>query len=80
MTKFFDCSVVIITENADGEMYLIESNTKDILDDWNGYCDFVPSNDARVFFASWYGKPISPYEYTNFESFIHYLEYLEIYG
>lgn len=80
MTKFFDYEAVVITENADGEIYLIESNVKDILNDWNGDCNFVPSNDARVFFASWYGKPISPYDYTNFESLICQLEYLQIYG
>lgn len=77
---FFDESVIIITENVHGEIYMIKSNTYDILQDWNGDCNFVPSNDARVFFASWYGKPVSPYEYTNFESLIHHLEYLQIYG
>ena len=39
-----------------------------------GDCNFVPANDARVFFASWNGKPISPYEYTDFESLAWYLK------
>ena len=46
---------------------------QDILDDWKGNCKFVPANDARVFFASWNGQPISPYEYKDFESLIQYL-------
>lgn len=78
-TIFFDGDTVIVTENADGEIYLIKSKyIQDILDDWRGDCDFVPSNDARVFFANWNGKPISPYEYTNFESLVQYLRYLQI--
>lgn len=65
---------VIVTENAEGEMYLIHSKyIQDILNDWTGDCNFVPANDARVFFASWNGKPISPYEYTDFESLAWYL-------
>lgn len=79
MTIFFNDNTVIVTENADGEMYMIKSKyIQDILDDWRGGCNFVPSNDARVFFASWNGKPISPYEYTDFESLIQYLRYLQI--
>ena len=73
-TVMFNDETVIITENADGKMYLIHSNyIQDILDDWTGDCNFVPANDARVFFASWNGKPISPYEYTDFESLVWYL-------
>lgn len=79
ITMFFNDDTVIITENADGEMYMIKSKyIQDILNDWRGDCNFVPSNDARVFFASWNGKPISPYEYTDFESLIQYLRYLQI--
>lgn len=79
ITMFFNDDTVIITENADGEMYMIKSKyIQDILNDWRGDCNFVPSNDARVFFASWNGKPISPYKYTDFESLIQYLRYLQI--
>ena len=78
-TMFFNDDTIIITENADGEMYMIKSKyIQDILNDWRGDCNFVPSNDARVFFASWNGKPISPYKYTDFESLIQYLRYLQI--
>ena len=73
-TIFLGSYTVIVTENIDGEMYIIQSKyIQDILDDWKGNCEFVPANDARVFFASWNGKPISPYEYTDFESLMQYL-------
>ena len=74
-TLMFKDETVIITENAEGKKYLIHSKyIQDILDDWTGDCNFVPANDARVFFASWNGKPISPYEYTDFESLAWYLK------
>lgn len=73
-TVMFNDETVIITENADGKMYLIHSkHIQNILDDWTRDCNFAPANDARVFFASWNGKPISPYEYTDFESLAWYL-------
>lgn len=73
-TVMFKDETVIVTENAEGEMYLIHSKyIQDILNDWTGDCNFVPANDARVFFASWNGKTISPYEYTDFESLAWYL-------
>lgn len=65
---------VIVTENVDGSIYVITSEyINDILDDWNGDCDFVPANDARVFFAAWNGEPISPYDYQDFESLLRLL-------
>ena len=73
-TIFLGSDTVIVTENIDGEMYIIQSKyIQDILDDWKGNCKFVPANDARVFFATWNGQPISPYEYKDFESLIQYL-------
>lgn len=71
----FKDETVIVTENADGEIYLIRSMyIQDILDDWEGDCQFVPANDAKVYFASWNGKPINPFEYTDFESLVWYLK------
>ena len=56
-TIFLGSDTVIVTENIDGEMYIIQSKyIQDILDDWKGNCEFVPANDARVFFASWNGN------------------------
>ena len=66
---------VIVTENVNGEMYLIKArHFQDILDDWEGECEFVPANDAREFFASCNGRPVDPYSYTDFESLLIYLK------
>lgn len=42
-TFFFHQDIIIITANAAGEKYLIKAKSiQDILDDWNGDCEFVP--------------------------------------
>ena len=62
--QFIEGDTIIVTENADGRMYILRAKyIQDILDDWNGDCEFVPSNDARVFFAA----------YTDFESLLELL-------
>lgn len=67
-------STVIVTENANGDPYIIRAKyLRDIVDDWQGECDFVPANDARVFFAMYNGNPINPYCYSDFESLLRYL-------
>jgi len=67
--QFDDCDLIIVTENASNEIYIIRSKyIQDLLDDWQGECRFVPENDARVFFASWNGQPISPHDYQDFAS------------
>ena len=72
--QFIEGDTIIVPENADGRMYILRAKyIQDILDDWNGDCEFVPSNDARVFFAAWNGKPINPYAYTDFESLLELL-------
>ena len=72
--QFIEGDTIIVTENADGRMYILRAKyIQDMLDDWNGDCEFVPSNDARVFFAAWNGKPINPYAYTDFESLLELL-------
>ena len=71
---FLDSKFNILTENADGNLYLLEAKDyRDIVKDWKGACDFVPSNDAKVYFASCDGKPLSSHSYTNFESLINYI-------
>lgn len=73
-TRFCGSGTVIVTENTDGEIYVITAKyIQDILDDWNGECDFVPANDARVFFAAWNGRPLNPYDYSDFESLLRLL-------
>ena len=76
-TMFFENQLVIVTENVDGKIYAIKANSiEELLNDWNNNCDFVPENDARVFFIIYNGEPINPYSYSNFESAINYLEWL----
>ena len=77
-TQFCRPGTTIVTENADGRIYSIYAEKlQDILDDWNGNCNFVPANDARVFFATWNGSPISPFEYTDFVSLLRLLIHKE---
>jgi len=73
--NFYGNGTVIVTENVDGEIYVIVAEyIQDILEDWNGECEFVPENDARVFFAAWNGEPINPHSYSDFESLIRLLK------
>ncbi len=68
-THFPGSGTFIVTENAEGSIYTISAEYfQDILNDWNGDCDFVPANDARVFFAAWNGEPLNPHSYRDFES------------
>lgn len=70
-TNFPGTGTFIVTENADGDIYTISAEYfQDLLADWNGDCDFVPANDARVFFAAWNGEPLNPHSYHDFESLL----------
>lgn len=70
----FDGDLVIVTEDACGNPYMIQSEyIMDVLDDWNGDCNMVPANDARVFLAIHNRKPINPHLDTNFGSLMEYL-------
>ena len=41
--QFIEDDTIIVTENADGRMYILRAKyIRDILDDWNGDCEFVP--------------------------------------
>lgn len=73
-TIFLDEDIVIFTENVIGEIYLLKAKSiQDIFNDWNGDCEFVPSNDAKVYFASLNGNPIDSYKYTDFGTLMEYL-------
>ena len=72
--KGFEKKIYILTENAVGCLYVLEADDyNDLVSDWKGECNFVPANDAKVFFASYCGKPISPYVYTDFLSLMQYI-------
>lgn len=74
--NLFGKSIVILTENTDGEIYDVHAGSiQDILNDWNGDCGCVPANDARVFFVAADGQPVNPHEYNkDFESLLRYLQ------
>ena len=61
----------LVTESEAGDLYTIKCKCgKNLLDDWNGECNYCPPNDARVFFACWNGIPFNPCDYTDFASFM----------
>jgi len=74
-TFSFDDALVVVTENSDGEIYAIKADyVQDLIDDWNGECNAVPPNEARVFFATYNGKQINPYECPDFGTMMEYLK------
>lgn len=74
-TTFLGNGTVIVTRNEWGELYVITAEYfQDILDDWNGDCNFIPANNAPVFFAAWNSKPINPYCYHDFLSLLEYMK------
>ena len=74
-TKHVGDNLMIVTENIDGEKYAIFSDRiTALLEDWNDECEFVPDNDAKVYFASYNEKIINPYSYSDFESLIKLLK------
>lgn len=41
--------IAILTENVDGVQYLLTADTvTELVEDWNGDCTYVPSNDTPV--------------------------------
>lgn len=71
----YDDRLVIVTEDACGNPYCIESQyIMDVLDDWNGACLMCPANGARVFLAIYNSKPINPHLYTDWESLMQHLK------
>ncbi len=73
--EFLNNRVVIVTENADGEIYVIKTDdVSALVKDWLGNCEFVPANDAKVYFAAVDGEAMNPNEYTDFESALHHIE------
>ena len=64
--------IIIITENADGEEYILVANTiHTVLDDWENECEYVPANDAPVHFSMMHGMILS-HEYRTFEMLMDY--------
>ncbi len=73
-TAFLGSGTAIVTQNADGELYLITAEYfNDILEDRGNKRCFVP-DDAPVFFAAWHGKPLNPHCYHDFSSLLEYIK------
>ena len=78
-SNFIKSKIFILTENVNGDLYSIETDEyNDIVNDWYGECEFVPDNDAKVYFASYNGVPISPYLYSDFISLVDCIRELEL--
>ena len=72
--NFLNKKIHILTENADGNLYMLEANDyNELVNDWSGDRNYVPAHDAKVYFASYNGKPINPYAYTDFESLVRHM-------
>lgn len=67
-TTFITSNICIVTENVEGHVYVLEAdNIKELLDDWNNSCKYVPANDAKVYFATCNGKVLSTNPNMDFE-------------
>lgn len=73
--NFLNKRICIVTKNVDGNMYVLKADDyNELINDWNGECNYVPSNDAPVYFAALDGRPINPFHYNNFESLILHIK------
>jgi hypothetical protein len=58
-------------------MYVLEADSvEELLNDWNGECNAVPENDAKVYLAMCNGNVINPDMYTDFQSLLSVLRAL----
>lgn len=74
-TFFVGDGIAILTENADGKMYMLRAKSlEDITADWEGECEFVPANDDKVFFASCNSTLVNAYRYGDFGTLLMYLK------
>lgn len=72
--EFCKKEIPIVTEDADGCVYtIIAKHIQDLLNDWNGTCDFVPSNDAPVHYAVYKGEIIKLPQDCDFETMMSML-------
>jgi len=71
--KFLQKKIHILTENTDG-LYMLEADDyNDLVNDRMGERKYIPADNAKVFFASYCGRPINPYAYTDFLSCAQYI-------
>ncbi len=57
--EFCKKGITIVTEDADSFVYtIIARHIEDVIRDWQGPCDFLPTNDAQVHYAVYNGEII----------------------
>lgn len=67
-------NIFIVTEHEeDRKPVFISCTMSELVNDWNDRCEFIPCNDAKVYFASVDGVPVNPYLYADFESLFQLL-------
>ena len=75
-SKVLEKKIHIVTENADGKLYVLEADHyNELVNDYLGEHRYIPADNAKVFFASYAGKPINPYVYQDFLSLAKYIQY-----
>ena len=73
--NFLNSKINILTENVDGELYVLEAdNVKELLEDWHNECDYVPSNDTKMYFASYKGNVMNHSVFPDFGTFMECLQ------
>ncbi len=72
--EFCKSGITVITEDANGDAYtIIARHVQDVIKDWKGDCNFVPSNDAQVFYAVHNGKILTLPAKCDFETLMQLL-------
>lgn len=71
--NFLEKKIYILAENTDGRLCMLEADDYNELVTVYGDHSRVPPGNAKVFFASYCGKPISPYVYSDFLSLLQYI-------
>lgn len=72
--EFCKKGITIVTEDADGCAYtIIARHIQDLINDWNGACNFVPCNDATVHYAVYKGEIIKLPRNCDFETMMRML-------
>lgn len=75
-SKLLKKKIYIVTENTDGKLYVLEADHyNELVNDYMGERKYIPADNAKVFFASYCGRPINPYVYTDFLSCARYIQY-----
>ena len=71
---FHEKKILILTENADGDLFTLEADDyNELVNLWRSDFCWAPKGSSKVYFASYCGRPISPYAYNDFLSLMQYI-------